>query len=63
MEEGGVEVPFEEWAPISLRRGRRGNFVATFLTGRKWEKFKLPRPRRPPAPAGAELGGKRRKKE
>ena len=44
-----MEVPFEEWAPISLRRGRRGNFVATFLTGRKWEKFKLPRPGRQPA--------------
>ena len=47
-------MPFEEWAPISLRRGRRGNFVATFLTGRKWEKFKLPRPARPPAPERSE---------
>ena len=57
-----MEVPFE-WAPISLRRGRRGNFVATFLTGRKWEKFKLPRPIRQPAPAGAERGGGERKSE
>ena len=36
-------MPFE-WAPISQRQRREENFVATFLTGRKWEKFKLPRP-------------------